>query len=426
MRYLKGKISTCLLMLAGNVFLNLNCLAQNDTSNQITAFTGAKIYTDPSANAIENGIVLVENGKIRAVGASNKIIIPKKSKIIDCRGLVMMAAFWNCHVHFIEAKWQQASSLPTEVLNHQLRDMVTSRGFAHVFDLATLDTANLLALRRRINNNEVLGPDLFIVGMPFAPPNGSPSYIAPQKIPEIGGVSEAVSFVKEQIASGADAIKVWSASPAHGEIVKMPLIVLKAAVKEAHQMNKQVFAHPSDNDGVSIAIEGGVDILAHVSPDYLVPWSDSIVHAMLGHHMALIPTLKLFKWSIMQNSTASSHDKDTLITTALQQLGSYAKAGGEILFGTDVGFMNDYTTEDEFDLMAKAGLSFRQILASLTTAPAMRFHLSRRTGKILPGMDADIVLLDQDPGFDSKAFSHVSYTIRKGRILYSRAQKESY
>src|SRR5262245_34460828 len=55
----------------------------------------------------------------------------------------------------------------------------------------------------------------------------------------------------------------------------------------------------------------------------------------------------------------------------------------------------------------RAGMNFRQILESLTTAPYERFGLSKKTGRIAPGMDADIVLLGSDPATDVKAFSTV-------------------
>jgi imidazolonepropionase-like amidohydrolase len=80
--------------------------------------------------------------------------------------------------------------------------------------------------------------------------------------------------------------------------------------------------------------------------------------------------------------------------------------------------MDDYDTAEEFLLMAQSGMGFQQILASLTTAPAERFGISARVGKLAPGMDADIVLLSGDPSIDVRAFSKVRYTIRRGRIIY--------
>jgi imidazolonepropionase-like amidohydrolase len=70
--------------------------------------------------------------------------------------------------------------------------------------------------------------------------------------------------------------------------------------------------------------------------------------------------------------------------------------------------------------MAQA-LDWRQILASLTTAPASRFGFAKRKGRIARGMDADLVLLSADPAQDPAAFAKVAYTIRGGRVIWGEA-----
>jgi imidazolonepropionase-like amidohydrolase len=75
--------------------------------------------------------------------------------------------------------------------------------------------------------------------------------------------------------------------------------------------------------------------------------------------------------------------------------------------------------------MAGAGLDWREILASLTTAPAERFGEAGRRGSVTPGMDADIVVLAADPAVDVKAYAKVRYTIRGGRIVYPSASEVS-
>jgi len=91
---------------------------------------------------------------------------------------------------------------------------------------------------------------------------------------------------------------------------------------------------------------------------------------------------------------------------------------GVVLFGTDVGYMSEYDTADEFLLMARAGMTTQQILASLTTSPAQRFGASKDLGRIASGMLADLTMLRGDPSKDVRAFAAVAYTIRDGRILF--------
>ena len=98
----------------------------------------------------------------------------------------------------------------------------------------------------------------------------------------------------------------------------------------------------------------------------------------------------------------------------------YAAAGGQILFGTDVGYTDAYDTEEEYRLMSRAGMGFHEILASLTTNPARRFGDSGRRGEVVPGEEADLVVLAADPASDITAFSRVRFTIRAGKVIYSR------
>jgi imidazolonepropionase-like amidohydrolase len=99
-------------------------------------------------------------------------------------------------------------------------------------------------------------------------------------------------------------------------------------------------------------------------------------------------------------------------------LTTFNKAGGMVLFGTDVGYMNDYEIEEELVQMQKAEMSFDQILASLTINPAQKFKLSDKTGVIKVGKHADLVILAKDPAADPRHFSSVEMTIHNGKIIF--------
>ncbi len=394
------------------------CLAGSPIFCQDLALVGAKIYPSPTEAPIEKGVVLIRDGKITAVGSSDKIVVPKNMTVIDCKGLILTAAFWNCHVHFIEPKWDHADNIPAAQFNRQMEDMITSHGFAHVFDIAEFNIEHVLLIRNRIKKGDVAGPVIYTAGVPLVPPNGSPIYIAPYKLPEIGDPQQAVAHVRQQIDSGADAIKLWTGSPVAGGIAYMPEAVAKAVVATAHGLGLPVFSHPTDSMGVAIAINCGVDILAHPAPDEGRPWSAEMIRRMIAGHMALIPTLKLFKEELIK--VGVDWEKNPLLPNAQRQVRDFSQAGGQVLFGTDVGYVPDYSVGDEYTFMAGAGLSFAQILAALTTAPAQRFGLSAKTGRITKGMDADIVLLGADPTTDIRAFDKVSYTLYQGKIIYKK------
>lgn len=395
------------------------CLANSPIFCQSLALVGAKIYPSPAEAPIEKGVVLIRDGKIIAVGSSDKIVVPKNMTVIDCQGLILTAAFWNCHVHFIEPKWDHADQLPAATFARQMEDMITSHGFAHVFDIAEFHIEHVLLIRNRIKKGDVAGPVIYTTGVPLVPPNGSPFYIKPLTLPGTNDPQQAAAHVRQQIDSGADAIKLWTGSPIGGSTVYMPEAIVKAVVTTAHSLGKPVFSHPTDSMGVAVAVTGGVDILAHTTPDDMKPWSAGMISQMITHHMAVIPTLKLWKEELLK-AGVKDWEHHPLLPTAQQQLKAFSQAGGQVLFGTDVGYVPDYSVGDEYTFMAGAGLDYRQILTTLTIAPAQRFGLSAKTGRIAKGMDADIVLLGADPAADVRAFDKVVYTFYQGNIIYKK------
>jgi imidazolonepropionase-like amidohydrolase len=257
-------------------------------------------------------------------------------------------------------------------------------------------------------------------GSPLFPKGGIPYYVLDNLPPDLVKVldqpatpEEAVRAVDEHVANGADIIKLFTVSPIHrdGKLVFLPmsLDIVQAATAEAHRKGKLVFAHPSLVEGAELVIRGHVDVLAHTveDPEH---WDNSLVARLKAANVSLIPTLTLFSG---ENGPDAAHEG------ILREVKSYSDAGGQILFGTDIGYLTDYPLlTREFELLARAGLTFDQILAALTTAPAARFGFAATTGRVAPGQDADLIVLNGDPIHDIKAFSRVALTLRSGNIIY--------
>ena len=222
--------------------------------------------------------------------------------------------------------------------------------------------------------------------------------------------------MRREVHDGADGVKIFAGSIEGDGVLLMPLERAKAIVAEAHRLDRPVFAHPSDLAGIKIALDSGVDVLAHVTSDDQF-WSVELVESMRAAHMALIPTLSLFDVEV-KKAGASREIEQKVVARVLARLNAYAGAGGEILFGTDVGYIYQFDTVEEYQLMARAGLSFSQVLASLTTNPARRFGVADHSGLVAENMDADLTVFMGDPATDISVFSRVRYTIRAGKIIF--------
>src|SRR5215216_4579187 len=66
------------------------------------ALLNARIYRSPEAAPLDSGVILVTRGMITAVGARRSVSIPPGASLMDCSGAVIVAGFWNSHVHFTE------------------------------------------------------------------------------------------------------------------------------------------------------------------------------------------------------------------------------------------------------------------------------------------------------------------------------------
>jgi imidazolonepropionase-like amidohydrolase len=380
------------------------------------AIEHAKIYISPNDPAIEDGTVLVRDGLIAAVG--KQVVVPADATIVPCDHCVVTAGFWNAHVHFTEPKWSMAQWKSAATLNPQLADMFLRRGFTTVIDLGS-NPADTFSIRRRIEKGELTGPYIYTAGTALYPPHGAPFYLRESMpgwmvlmLPQPTTPQEATGIVHRNLASGADLTKLFTGSwVQRGHVLPMPVNIARAAVTESHLNGKLVFAHPSNLAGIQVAIDSGVDVLAHAADD-TEGVDAKLLSSAIAKNMAMIPTLKMFTTTV----TTDPHYMDPICAEVQQ----FHELGGTLLFGTDVGYMADYSTEGEFVELGKSGLDWRTVLGMLTTNPAARMGASGSKGAVAPGKLADLTILEADPANSLSNFSRVRAVVRSGSVVWQR------
>jgi len=407
-------------------FVALLMASVASVQGQELVLLGGEIYPSPTADAIKNRLVLVDHGKIEAITERSKfkLKLPPDARIIDCTGKVIVAGFWNSHVHFTEDAWDDAVHAPAAKLEAHMQEMLTRWGFTTVFDIAS-NPENTLSLRKRVESGEVPGPKIYTTAGEIYPENGIPVYL-PEKIArqltsqEAATPEDAARLARREMELGGDGVKLFAgAIKEHSKVIPMPVEVIRAAVEVAHAAGKPVFAHPSNHVGTDNALAGGVDILAHAIP-MEKDWTPEELQRMKQQHTALIPTLSLFV-DEERRTGGTEEDKRVVLERAVRELKEFFDQGGPVLFGTDVGYTQLYDTTSEYEYMARAGMSWRDILASLTTNPNA-FFKAANTGRVEKGMDADLVVLEGDPAVDVRNFAKVAWTVRKGKVIYSVKQ----
>src|SRR3989442_5068188 len=124
---------------------------------------------------------------------------------------------------------------------------------------------------------------------------------------------------------------MWYAAAPFPPFAPLPGEAIRAAVNEAHRRNKPVFAHPTSRDGLLAAVAGGVDVIAHTTPQS-GPWDEAVLAAMRQARVALIPTLKARKYLLRHDRASLS---DLRAQTSTGQLRAWLASGGASLVCND-------------------------------------------------------------------------------------------
>ena len=387
-----------LFVVAGLATLPRGLLAED------LAITNVRLYPGPGVPPIERATILIRDGMIAAVGSG---LATGDLAVLDGRGRAAAAGLWNSHVHFMDPELRTNAATI-------VREMLLRYGFTSVVDTGSVleDTQRLAAA---IARGEIAGPRIMTASGGFVFTGGTPSYLPDVRLPELATPAAAQPAIDAVLDAGADGVKIFSGSfITPTETILLPPEVIRAVTAAAHARGSFVVAHPTNRAGFVNSIENGVDVLAHTAPP-AGPLGTDVIETMLEHNIGLIPTLKLWSWELGRFNVPEAQTLEYQ-NAGVSQAAEYRAAGGEILFGTDVGYMRDYDTTEELEMLRRAGMDFAAVHAALTTAPARRF--ARESGVVETGAAGDIVILADDPASDVTAFARVAVTIRGGRVVY--------
>lgn len=375
--------------------------------------TGATVWADPDQEPVRGATVVVRSGVVAAVTAGGGAV-RTAGPVHDLRGKVVTAGWWNCHVHLVESRWAGAAHAARGTLQESLDEMFLRRGFTGAVDLGS-DPRNTSPLLRRIDTGELTGPTIVTAGSGIYPAFGLPFYLRPslpwlarRRMPMPLTSHGARRAVKRQMRGGARAVKLFTGSYVRPQRVRaMGIARATAAVEVAHRHGVRVFAHPSDREGLRVAVEAGVDVLAHVADTPV--GTDDLLRSAARRGMWMVPTLDMFARTVSREPGYLGP-----IDAALR---TFVDAGGRLLFGTDVGYMSTDQIDGELTALERCGLGGRDILRSLTTAPAQALGLER-AGSVGTGRRADLTVLHCTDVPDPLDFAAVAMTIKDGHVVH--------
>ena len=416
-------------------------------------FRNVKLYDSDALKFRDGETVIVENGRVAAVGPTAKIKVPANAQVIDGTGKTLIPGLWDDHQHYGDD-----STGP----------LLLSSGITSVRDPGNLPVEGT-ARRKRIEAGELLGPRI----VPSLLIDG-PGPLAAQVGVVAHTLDEALADVHRAKDEGYFAIKIYgSIEPAW----------VKPMATLAHQLGLHVHGHIPHGMRPLQAVRDGYDEITHINfvmmqamPDDVVQKSNTAaridgtakyaadvdLHSKMmtayldelaRRHIAVDPTLVVIEASIVpdagQYPPADAPYADTLPSqfsrgflagglaptadlsrarmrasfAKLDELvGELAKRHITILAGTDgVGFELIH----ELELYVQAGMTPAEALATATINPAKVYRLEKQTGSLAKGKLAELALIDGDPSQNIGDLRQVELVMRDGKMMDAQALRAS-
>lgn len=233
----------------------------------------------------------------------------------------------------------------------------------------------------------------------------------------IAGADQAEKFVDARLAEGIDYLKVVvDDGTVHG--ADLPVLapdVVAALVEAAHAVGLKVIAHAITAGEVEIALDAGVDGLAHVWAD-AGPTTPELAARIAAQGVFVVSTLVYFEVISRHGSGAADHAVTGSGDNAVHTARVLHQAGATLLAGTDAtpfAPIHGESLHRELVLLTECGLTNEEALAAATSVPAHHFGLTDR-GRIVPGLRADLLLVEGDPTRDIAATSSIVDVWRRG------------
>ena len=386
------------------------------------AFTGARLITISGAD-IENGVLVVQGGKIVAIGAANDVQIPAGAERHDCAGKVIMPGLVDTHSHI----GGPSGGDGTAALQPDVRCMdainVRDAGFQKA-QAGGVTTANIMPgsghllsgqtiyLKLRdggtIDDLAIRNPDgSYAGGMKMA--NGTNS-IRSAGGPFPGTRAKSAALVREQFAKAIDYRD--KLKRANGNPERMPdRDLAMEALLEVLDGKRVVHHHTHRHDDVLTVLRlqkefGFKCVLHHVSEGWKV--AEQIAAAGLPCSIIIVDS---------PGGKPETQDMSFANGALLD------KAGVLVGFHTDDGITDSRLFLRSAALGVRAGMDRRKALEAMTIAGARMLDLHDRVGTLERGKDADFIVLSGDP---LSVYTHVLETWVEGTRVFNRADPKDH
>src|SRR5437763_817003 len=378
-----------------------------------------------------NATVIVERDRIRGV-TTDASTIPVGAEVIDLSKYTGLPGLIDVHTHMT----MYTDETPGEPMLKQLTSnapavevFVARKGAMRTLGAGVTTVRDLgadqymdIAMRDLINRGEMIGPRMFVCGYGLYITNTP--YKLGLNLPAGGiadGVPEVLRVVRQQIAAGADVIKMYASTGTDDDVTGFQTYnyeEIKAAVDAAHKFGKKIAIHSYGPDGARDAVRAGTDSLEHATD-----MDDATIQEMAKRGTFYVPTIDhnryyLDNWQKVGYAPGYKEKLQAFIPRNLETARKAFKAGVKFAMGSDAIYTMFGQNTRELGWFVKAGMTPEQALGTATSNAAELLGKEKEIGTVAPGFFADLVAVEGDPLADiNVVLNNVRWVMKSGEAV---------
>jgi imidazolonepropionase-like amidohydrolase len=380
--------------------------------------------------------VLVRRDRIAAVGPASEVGVPKGATVIDLPNTTLLPGLIDTHSHVLlhpynEASWndqvmKESQTVRIARATNHLRNTLMA-GWTLLRDLGTEGAGYAdVGLKQAVNQGILVGPRLLVTTRAivatgsYAPRRVDFSFDPAQGAEEANGPEDVIRVTRDQIAHGADWVKVYADyrwGPNGETMPSFSEAELRAMVETARSSGRAVVAHSSTPEGMRRAIMAGVEDIEH--GDNGTP---EVFRLMREKGVAFCPTLAAGDAVSQYGGWKKGVDPEPRsIKNKRETFKMALDAGVTICNGSDVGVFTHGEEARELELLVDYGMTPVAALKAATSVNAKVLHMEQQLGSVQNGLWADLIAVDGDPTKDITKTRAANVTfVMKGGAVYKR------
>ena len=400
-------------------------------SAKILILTGARVLDPGGERWLEGRVVVVRDGRIERIATAGQVKEPEGARRLDLAGLHLLPGLIDLHTHLLlhpydEANWDDQvlrESLELRTIRATTAASATLRaGFTTIRDLGTEGAGFAdVALREAIAGGMIPGPRLLastraIVATGCYGPSGfDPRWDVPKGAQEASGPDEVRTAVRQQIAAGADWVKVYAdyrrveGQPATPTFSQEEM---NALADEAKSAGRPVVAHAVTSEGIRRAVLAGAATIEHGSQA-----SDDILALMRERGVALCPTLAAAEAVARQAGWKDGEPEPQALRESREMFARALRSGVTIACGSDAGVFRHGDNAREIELMVVYGMPPADALRAATTTAARVIGREKDLGRVAEGYLADLIAVREDPLKSPTALRNPAVVLKDGVLV---------